>query len=54
MSTPFRIRGLVVIMLMVAAGFSNQTGATEPFTIEEDGWHGWRTESVDARDVQFP
>ena len=47
MSLLVRMRGLIVIMLMVAAGFSNQTNAASIINLSEDGWHSWQVASVE-------
>ena len=47
MSLLVRMRGLIVVMLMVAAGFSNQTNAASIINLSEDGWHSWRVASVE-------
>jgi hypothetical protein len=46
MSALIRLRGLVVVALMVAAGLSNQTNAAAPVEITGDGWHRWQVPSV--------
>lgn len=42
-----RVRGLIVVALMIAAGFSNQTNAADPIEFKEDGWHSWQVPSVE-------
>ena len=45
MSLLIRMRGLIVVTLMIAAGLSNQTNAASPMQLSEDGWHSWRVAS---------
>ncbi len=45
MSLLIRMRGLIMVALMVAAGLSNQTNAASPLQLSEDGWHSWRVAS---------
>ena len=47
MSALIRLRGLVVVALMVAAGLSNQTNAAGSLEFKEDGWHSWEAPSVE-------
>jgi hypothetical protein len=46
MSALIRLRGLVVVALMLAAGVSNQTDAADSIEITGDGWHRWQVPSV--------
>jgi hypothetical protein len=47
MSMLIRLRGLVVVALMIAAGLSNQSNAADPIKFKEDGWHRWQVPSVE-------
>lgn len=47
MSVLIRVRGLVMVALMIAAGFSNQSNAADPIEFNEDGWHSWQVPSVE-------
>ena len=52
MSLLVRMRGLIVVALMVAAGLSNQSDAASPINLSEDGWHTWRVASVKQPDEE--
>jgi hypothetical protein len=41
-----RITGLLLVLLLVAAGASSQARAAEPINPGEDGWYTWRVASV--------
>jgi len=47
MSLLIRVRGLVVVALMIAAGFSSQSNAAGTIVFNEDGWHSWQVPSVE-------
>jgi len=46
MSGPIRCRGLIVVVLMLAAGLSSESRAASPLQLSADGWHSWRVASV--------
>lgn len=48
MRTIVHLRGLVVAAMMVAACLGNDTSASEPFDLRDDGWHTWRTEAIES------
>ena len=47
MSALIRLRGLIVVALMLAAGFSNHTNAADSIELTGDGWHRWQVPSVE-------
>lgn len=47
MSRLMRARGLIVVVLMFAAGVSNQSTAADQLQLREDGWHSWQVASVE-------
>ena len=40
-----RLSGLLLIVLLIAAGASSQIRAAEPLRLDDDGWYTWRVES---------
>ena len=47
MSALIRLRGLIVVALMLAAGFSNHTNAADSIELTGDGWHRWQVPSIE-------
>ncbi len=47
MSLLIRMRGLVTVALMIAASLGNETIASGPISLAEDGWHTWQVPSVE-------
>ena len=41
-----RISGLLLIVLLLAAGASSQARAAEPINLTDDGWYTWRVASA--------
>jgi hypothetical protein len=52
MAGPFRSRGLIVVVLMLAACLSNQSRAAAALALTADGWHSWRVASVTQHDEE--
>jgi hypothetical protein len=47
MAAAIRLRGLLLLALVVAAGLGKQSDAAGPLRLTEDGWYTWQIESVE-------
>jgi hypothetical protein len=47
-----RFSGLVLIVLLLAAGASSQARAAEPINLTDDGWYTWRVASAGEYDEE--